>query len=466
MKKTYIAIAAAITAFTLSASAFAEVSTEVCSLPPYDPSEEYDEVIPPDAGVEETVSGGEVVIGAEVTAISEGYAADTAHCVDDMPVENSPAPKHEFALMDGYLHGTGDIEYIFLYWEEHGYPDDVSYVADQSIISYDLATQTETEYKIHEIGLVNGTEARKQEICALIAPNVNIFFTDCVYTHSQRQQAANEIKEEYASAEVKLSPYGQEIMVYLWAYDKAEAEEIEAALYDKYNTGGVMLVQIDIELTEVGIPETAIEIEMPVATAAATEAPRTEAPSTTVPAVGTVPQTVAEPPEEEIGAVTGVDAIGIETGVDAIGTEYAPPHVNNAQSDETAVNSNAAAAMTVEEALKIKDGEEKQEEEQVGGLTEIGASQEVAAMTVGIDKKEDNKLWVWICAVAAAAGIITAAVIIGRARRHGSVLSAAHGGEVVETRRVSKAEVIEAVKESEIEPSDKVFEEIVKKIGK
>lgn len=459
MKKIYIAIAAAVTAFTLSASAFAEVYTEV---PPYDPSEEYDEVIPPDAGVEETVSGGEVVIGADVTATSE-YAADTAHCVDDMPVENSPAPKHEFALMDDYLHGTGDIEHIFLYWEEHGYPDDVSYVADQSIISYDVETQTETEYKIHEIGLVNGTEARKQEICALIAPDVNIFFSDCVYTHSQRQQVANEIKEEYPNAEARLSPYGQAVLVGLWAYDKAEADEIESALYDKYNTGGVMLVQIDLDLTEVGIPETAIEIEDPVATAAATEAPRTEAPSTTVPAVITIPQTGAESEgsEEEIGAVTGVDAIGIETGVDAIGTENAPPHVNNAQSDETAVNSNAAAAMTIEETLKIKDSEE-----QVGGLTEIGASQEVAAVTMGIDKKEDNKLWVWICAVAAAAGIITAAVLIGRARRHGSVLSAAHGGEVVETRRVSKAEVIEAVKESEIEPSDKVFEEIMKKIEK
>lgn len=443
MKKTYIAIAAAVTAFTLSASAFAE---------------EYDEVIPPDAGVEETFSCGEVMIGAEVTATSEGYAADTAHCVDDMPVENSPAPKHEYALMDGYFHGTGDIEYIFLYWEEHGYPDDVSYVADQSIISYDVETQTETEYKIHEIGLVNGTEARKQEICALIAPDVNIFFTDCVYTHSRRQQVADEIKEEYPNAEVRPSPYGQAVLVGLWAYDKAEAEEIEFALYDKYNTGGVMLVQIDLELTEVGIPETAIET-MPAVTEAlvVTEAPRTEAPSTASKPDPTIPQTEAESPEYEIGAVTGVDAIG---------TEAAPSSVENANSNETAVASNAEASMTVEESLKIKDGEEAQVEEQLGGLTEIGASQEVAAITMGIDEKEDNKLWVWICAVAAAAGVITAAVLIGRVKRHGSVLSAAHGGEVVETRRLSKAEVIEAVKESAIEPSDKVFEEIVKKIGK
>lgn len=450
MKKTYIAIAAAVTAFILSASAFAEVSTEA---PPYDSSEEYDEVIPPDAGVEETVSGGEVVIGADITAISEGYAADTAHCVDDMPVENSPAPKHEFALMDGYLHGTGDIEYIFLYWEEHGYPDDVSYVADQSIMSYDVATQTETEYKIHEIGLVNATEARKQEICALIAPDVNIFFTDCVYTHSQRQQIANEIKEEYPNAEVSLSPYSQAVLVYLGLYnEEAEAKEIEAALYDKYNTDRVMLVEIDRLFDEVGVPETAIEIEVPVATAAATEAPRTEAPSTTVPAVVTVPQTIVESPEEESGAVTGVDVIG---------TENAPPNVENANGNENAAATDVNIA-TSEETLKIKDSEK----EQIEGLTEIGASQEVAAITMGIDKKEDNKLWIWICAVAAAAGIITAAVLIGRARRHGSVLSAAHGGEVVETRRVSKAEVIEAVKESEIEPSDKVFEEIVKKIGK
>lgn len=455
MKKTYIAIAAAVTALTLSASAFAEVYGL-----PYDPSQEYDEVIPPDAGVAETtVCGIEVVTCTEATAISEGYAADTAHCVDTAPVENSPAPKHEHALMDGYLHGTGDIEYIFLYWEEHGYPDDVSYVADQSIISYDVETQTETEYKIHEIGLVNGTEARKQEICALIAPDVNIFFTDCVYTHSQRQQVADEINAEYPNAEVRLSPYSQAVVVYLGLYNNEEAKEIEYALYDKYNTGGVMLVEVDHMLDGVGVPETAIEIEDPVATAAATEAPRTEAPSTTVPAVSTIPQTGAERPEEEIGVVTGVDAIG---------TEGAPPHVENAQGNETAVSSNADAATfeeiltTSEESLKIKDSEK----EQVGGLTEIGASQEVAAVTVGIDKKEDNKLWVWICAVAAAAGIITAAVLIGRARRHGSVLSAAHGGEVVETRRVSKAEIIEAVKESEIEPSDKVFEEIVKKIGK
>lgn len=450
MKKTYTALtAAAITALTLSTCAHAVVISE-----PYDPSEAdtaIEEYVPADEGVTETSV-------CSLAPTDEAHA-DTVYCE---PVPNETAPRTEDGLMDGYMHGSGDID-IFKYWESYGYPDDVSYAADNSIVSYDVATQTETLYRIIEIGLVNGTEARKKEICGLIAPNVNIYFTDCVYSHADRVRTADEISAEYPEAIVELSPYGQAVLVDLMAYEDAEAEEIEYALNAKYNfiygdsAGDVILVEI-VNLTttqigepEIGIEETAIETAVPAVTAVETAVPMTEPANETIPI--TKPAGDAAPSDVKPG-------MGIETGVDAAATEIGAPNVNNAGSDETAVASNEERP-----EFEIEGREEEQEEKQFeSGSGNDAVNGEVAALTMGIENKTDNRLWIWICAVAAAAVVIVAAVFIGRARHRGAVLSAARGGEFVEARKLSRAEVIEAVKESGTEPSDKVFEEIVKKI--
>lgn len=440
MKKTYTALtAAAITALTLSTCAHAVVIGE-----PYDPSEAetaIEEYVPADEGVTETA----VCSGAP----TDEAHADTVYCE---PVPNAAAPRTEDGLMDGYMHGSGDIEIIFKYWESCGYPDDVSYAADSSIVSYDVATHTETLYRIIEIGLVNGTEERKKEICGLIAPNVNICFADCVYSHADRVRTADEISAEYPKAIAELSPYGQAVLVDLMAYEDNRAEEIEYALKAKYNAGDVILVEI-VNLTttqigepEIGIAETAVETAVPAVTAAQTGVPMTEPVNETIPI--TKPAGDAAPSDVKPG-------MGIETGVDAAATEIGAPNVNNAGRDETAVASNAERP-----EMEIEVREEQLE----SGSGNDVVNGEVAALTTGIEKKTDNRLWIWICAVAAAAVVIAAAVFIGRARHRGAVLSAARGGDVVEARKLSRAEVIEAVKESGTEPSDKVFEEIVKKI--
>lgn len=113
------------------------------------------------------------------------YGPEPAEIVD-VPVDEStyreetPAPyvpvKREA--------GRGEIEDIYQYWEENGYPEDVSYAFDAGGEVID-----DTIYTWWEIGLVNADEARRQEILDLIAPTGLVVFYNCTYTHAQKMEA-------------------------------------------------------------------------------------------------------------------------------------------------------------------------------------------------------------------------------------------------------------------------------------
>ena len=114
------------------------------------------------------------------------------------------------------------------------------------------------------------------------------------------------------------------------------------------------------------------------------------------------------------------------------------------------------------DADKKADIEKANNPEVSGAISEIGA---VAAMINNESQRSgEESLWIWICAVAAAAAAITAAVILGRKRMR--TVSLADGGEVSAGGKTTKAEVVKAVAESEAEPSEKVFGEIIERINK
>ena len=153
LKKTYLTItAAALTCLSLSVNAFASAVSEaeepyfsaaqqpiITTQPPYDPA-----VPSTDTELaEETIEAVEPVI--------EPIAA---------PVPNETAPADNSDFLSNYYTGTGDIENILEYWELNGYPEDVSYVANNSMAEYHVATQTEVIHYLWEIGVVNADEAR------------------------------------------------------------------------------------------------------------------------------------------------------------------------------------------------------------------------------------------------------------------------------------------------------------------
>ncbi len=114
------------------------------------------------------------------------------------------------------------------------------------------------------------------------------------------------------------------------------------------------------------------------------------------------------------------------------------------------------------DADKKADIEKSNNPEVSGAISEIGA---VAAMINNESQRSgEESLWIWICAVAAAAAAITAAVILGRKRIR--TVSLADGGEVSEGGKTTKAEVVKAVAESEAEPSEKVFGDIIERINR
>ncbi|MCI8538291.1 MAG: hypothetical protein HFF18_06455 [Oscillospiraceae bacterium] len=80
--------------------------------------------------------------------------------------------------------GRGAIEDIYQYWEDHGYPADISYAFDTG-----GEVVGDNVYTWWAIGLVDASEARKQEILDLIAPTGLVAFYDCIYTHREKVEA-------------------------------------------------------------------------------------------------------------------------------------------------------------------------------------------------------------------------------------------------------------------------------------
>lgn len=432
LKKTYLTItAAALTCLSLSLNAFASAVSEaeepyfsaaqqpiITTQPPYDPA-----VPSTDTELaEETIEAVEPVI--------EPIAA---------PVPNETAPADNSDFLSNYYTGTGDIENILEYWELNGYPEDVSYVANNSMAEYHVATQTEVIHYLWEIGVVNADEARKQEICALISSEHHIRFEDCEYSHEYRVRVKDEIESIYPQAAAELEN-SRHILVYLDKYPEEEKDVIENEIYQKYNTGSLELVFVLKTDPTIGVPETVIAIGIE--------------------------------PETEIAAEIGVDAVGadntaVESNVDV------PSNVNGISSDASPVTNDIAipeaqtfggnhaendtipqAADAANNANASQKAEYAAEEEGIG---------EVAAIISETGKKESSGLWIWLCSAAAAVVAITAAVIIGKAK-HTDSLSLADGGEVSVNGKVSKAEIVKSVRESGIEPSESAFDGIMEKI--
>lgn len=113
--------------------------------------------------------------------------------VADVPVDEStyreetPAP-YEPPVR---LPGRGEIGDILAYWEENGYPADVSYAFE----SGGEVMEDGTVRAWWEIGLVDADEARKQEILELVSPNCLVEFKACLFTHAEKQAAYDKLTE-------------------------------------------------------------------------------------------------------------------------------------------------------------------------------------------------------------------------------------------------------------------------------
>lgn len=84
--------------------------------------------------------------------------------------------------------GRGEVDDILQYWEDNGYPEDVSYAfeAGGEVVS---GPEGDAVYSWWEIGLVDADEARQQEILDLVSPTCLVEFRSCRYPHSQKLAA-------------------------------------------------------------------------------------------------------------------------------------------------------------------------------------------------------------------------------------------------------------------------------------
>jgi len=86
-----------------------------------------------------------------------------------------------YRLSDG-IPGQGMIENPAEYWEENGYPDNISFAFEGGGMLED-----EINYSFWIIGVIN--EAYRQEIIDLFTPNCLITFKDCTYSYNERKIA-------------------------------------------------------------------------------------------------------------------------------------------------------------------------------------------------------------------------------------------------------------------------------------
>lgn len=368
--------------------------------------------------------------------------------------ELPPASGEPREMFADYDKGNGDIEDIMEYWETNGYPEYVSFICDQGVATYDVATQTETVYHLWEIGIADISEEKKDEIKALVSSEQHLFFTPCTYNLEERRGVKEKIEREYPLAEVSLSKYGEEIEVVISGYPEDELEGIEADILSSFD-GESGIIRILKSVPTIGIPEIGVST----------------APAVSEGVPETAPEIGVNPADTEAPAVdSSLDSIGTEEEAFGSGSEILP--------EQTAISSAADNIYGAEDAPldtppindnlpdidadKKADIEKANNPEVSGAISEIGA---VAAMINNESQRSgEESLWIWICAVAAAAAAITAAVILGRKRMR--TVSLADGGEVSEGGKTTKAEVVKAVAESEAEPSEKVFGEIIERINK
>ena len=131
---------------------------------------------------------------AAVSAAPDGAEpTPTPMEVEDVPVDESTYHEEESTPYTPVQRtpGRGEIADILSYWEEHGYPTDVSYACNVG----GEVTEDGTMYDYWEIGLVDADEARRQEILGLVSPNCLVEFQNCLFTHAEKQAAYDKLTE-------------------------------------------------------------------------------------------------------------------------------------------------------------------------------------------------------------------------------------------------------------------------------
>lgn len=113
--------------------------------------------------------------------------------VEDVPVDESTYHEEEPAPYTPvqWIPGRGEIADILSYWEENGYPTDVSYACNVG----GEVTEDGTMYDYWEIGLVDADEGRRQEILDLVSPNCLVEFQNCLFNHAEKQAAYDKLTE-------------------------------------------------------------------------------------------------------------------------------------------------------------------------------------------------------------------------------------------------------------------------------
>lgn len=395
---------------------------------------------------------------------THSYTGDVGNSADTAPAEEIISPPYDPSsgelppernevgeMFSGYEKGTGSIDNIRDYWEINGYPDYISFIGDHGVASYDVATQTETVYHLWEVGIADISEDKKEEVRSLISSEQRLFFTDCTYNLEARRQIKESIENAFPLAIVSLSPYSESIEVEIMRYTEDERDKVEAEILAMFDNDR-RLIQVMIAVPTDGVPEIGavvtgadnigINASAPIAetreeTAVASNVdiiPPIGAPDGDVPLDATVPAT--EVPRTEAAAAA-----------------------NNSDYDIGGMIGNMEeGVIAVDRAEGVVSNPEVS-----GAISEIGG---VAAMISAESKRnETDSLWIWICAVVATAVVITAAVILGK-RRAAKNIGLADGGEMTVGGKITKSEIVKAVKESEIIPDDKVFGEIMDKVKK
>ncbi|MCM1299864.1 MAG: hypothetical protein NC203_12290 [Firmicutes bacterium] len=362
-------------------------------------------------------------------AVSPPYDPNT----DSLPEPNVSAQGG--GLFEGLPKGRGNVENLCEYWETNGYPDYVSYAAEFGVASYDAATQTETVYRSWTIGAVNITEEQKQEILSLVSSDYSVSFEAARYSHAYRKERADKITQSYPNVIAELSEASESIYIYNNGYSEQEWADIVKAYEDgTVVNGGDYGLDTDIGVPEIGIAEWGEEI-----------APVTAAPTVGIDAVG-------------IDAAGNNGGTPAENGFDgASGGDIAIASVedNLKQAPAAPIGGDVDAAPPVngEGAPALNEGD-------ADGAS--GGNQEMAMLPAAQKKASPIYMWIFICA----AGIITAAtaafVILHRAKKNAAVTTA--GSIAALSPNPTKAEIIKAVKDSEIRPDDGSFQKIMDKI--
>ena len=380
-----------------------------------------------------------VSVYAVTTASEDGQAAEEQAVAPDMPVvvdavetaieetivdeeylpEEDGIPQEEEFPPEEPFPELGD---VYKYLETNGYPDYLSFIHNgaAAINGYDPTSGEEYQPKMTywwEVGVVNATAAQKAEIQALIDelyPIENIIdFTDCTYSHAEREAMMPEIREKM----YQLYPNLSAVDVYLIRNteqigvavdfpadgDVPELDMIKEQMYSIY--GNTVFVEYYFTTTDdaeaedfCGVPEVG-----------------------GLPTVGVGAETEIAV-EEEIDEVVEEDGIAVGSNVDG-DVDSAPTVGNVTTSEETYV--------------------------------------EIAAIA-SPEQKSSNTL-LWVCIAAALVIALGAVAFIYRAKL--IPVFATNNGDLT-SGKLTRKQTEEAVKNSEAVPDDSVLQAIKQQIEK